>query len=68
MDEKLKEYPCVEIDGVLHITVSGSRCACGKKYEYADIDMANTIVVRSPLLWRTLQEVTCAMCLESAQK
>ena len=68
-DNDLREYPCVKVDGTLHITVDGSRCACGMRYEYAHpLDSADTLVVPSPLLWRTISEVSCRKCRETVMK
>lgn len=62
-DNRFDEYPCVNIGDVLHITVSGTTCACGREYVYAkELDSADTLIVRSPLLWRTLSEVDCRKC------
>lgn len=57
-DNKFTEYPCVYIDGVVHITITGFDCECGETYEYAE----------HPLLWRTLLEVTCRKCLIAIEK
>ena len=64
MRDELTEYPCVKIGEIIHITVSGSRCACGREYDYEEqaSSLKNTLIIRSPLLWRTLTEVTCPAC------
>lgn len=62
----LTEYPCVEIDGILHITIDGNQCACGRSYSFATIpEPDRTLVIKSPLFWRTLPEVECALCREA---
>lgn len=68
MNEKIREYPCVKIDGTIHITISGSECECGKSYSYDPIpEPKDTLIVSSPLLWRTLPEVTCIKCRRSIE-
>lgn len=61
-ENDLREYPCVKVDGTIHITVDGSSCACGECYEYAKMASDNTLVVMSPLRWRTISEVSCRKC------
>ena len=62
-DNDLREYPCVKVDGTLHITIDGTHCYCGLKYEYAEFpNSEDTFVISSPLLWRTLSEVTRRKC------
>ena len=68
MSIKIKEYPCVKIGGRTHITVSGHECACGKRYEYAKhIVSKDTLIVKSPLLWLTISEISCPKCREIAE-
>lgn len=52
MTDRFAEYPCVKIDGKIHVTKSGSECKCGKEYEYS----------KHPIIRRTLSEVTCIKC------
>lgn len=67
MEDKLEEYACVNIDGVLHITISGSQCACGKRYSFTTlIESGNYHGGPTPLLWLPACEVTCVMCREIA--
>lgn len=56
---KFDEYPCVRIDGMLHITTSGANCLCGQSYQYIQKGKKTT-----PLLWRTIGEIDCRKCKE----
>ena len=68
-DDKFKEYPCVKVSGIIHITISGNKCKCGKNYRIEPMpESKDTLVVKSSLLWRTLPEVTCWKCKERAME
>ena len=64
------EYPCIKIGETIHITVTGSKCACGRDYDYEEqaTSPKDTVIIKSPLIWRTLSEVTCPACQNEATK
>lgn len=64
MARYLGDIPCVKIGGYVHITVSGSECLCGCKWNYAD----PFVDKKTNLIWRTIEAVTCPDCIERNQK
>lgn len=60
MAKHFGDLPCAKINGVIHITVSGSDCLCGQGWNYADPFADKS----TNLIWRTIEGVTCPVCKE----
>jgi hypothetical protein len=57
------DIPCAKLNGVFHITKSGTECLCGAKWQYAYTD-ENRPQERRNIVWRELDVVTCDKCRE----
>jgi len=53
------DIPCVNLNGVIHITVSGTKCLCGQSYKYSKPDREGDNV---NIIWREIEVVTCEKC------
>lgn len=58
------DFPCAKIGGCVHITVSGSKCLCGREWNYDD-SFADK---KTNLIWRTIDAVTCPECIVRNQE
>lgn len=66
MSKYYGDMPCVNLNGIVHITVSGTKCACGRGWAYgkgrrSDGKFAN-------IVWRTDDAVTCTKCKEKIRE
>lgn len=57
------DIPCVKLDGIIHITKSGTECLCGTKWLYSYSD-ENRPEKKHNIIWRELDVVTCNKCKE----
>lgn len=55
------EIPCVKINGIQHITISGTECLCGQSYTYGRPINRHDMTCNN-LIWRELESVTCETC------
>lgn len=55
------DIPCVKINGIQHITISGTECLCGQPYTYGK-PMNRHSMTCNNLIWRELESVTCKTC------
>ena len=55
------DIPCVKINGIQHITISGTECLCGQPYTYGK-PMSRHSMTCNNLIWRELESVTCETC------
>lgn len=60
MSKYYGNLPCVKLNGVIHITVSGTQCLCGGTYTYGRPSRSEKKCVN--IIWRTFDVVTCDMC------
>lgn len=59
------DIPCVNISGVIHITVNSKECLCGHAWSYeAPFLYAREGTKRTNIIWRRLEAVTCRRCKE----
>lgn len=57
------DIPCVKIDGIIHITTSGTECLCGCKWRYGYVNKDRP-EGRHNIIWRELDIVSCNKCRE----
>ena len=55
------DIPCVKIGNLIHITVSGTLCLCGKRYSYGKPTSRDNLS-SSNIIWRELEAVSCNIC------
>lgn len=59
------DIPCVRLNGIVHITVSGTKCLCGASYRYSHPDrMGNA----GNIIWRDIEAVTCEKCRQKKEE
>lgn len=57
------DIACTKINNKVHITVSGTKCLCGKEWTYGKPNNRDTLET-SNIIWRDLDGVTCDRCKE----
>lgn len=57
------DIPCARLDGIIHITKSGTECLCGAKWRYSYVNKDRP-QKRNNIIWRELDVVTCGKCKE----
>lgn len=62
MSKHYGDIPCVNLNGTIHITVSGTKCLCGAEYAYGRPNRTEKKCVN--IIWRTLEAVSCTKCKE----
>ena len=65
MAQHYGDIPCVNLSGVIHATVSGSRCACGCEWHYGVSNRSGKFV---NIIWRSKDAITCKDCLRAMEK
>lgn len=60
MAKSYGDIPCVKLGSVIHITLSGNWCACGRKYAYGRPSRSEHKCVN--IIWREIDAVTCPIC------
>lgn len=60
MSKHYGDLPCVNLNGTIHITVSGTKCLCGGTYTYGRPTRAEKKCVN--IIWRKPEAVTCVTC------
>jgi len=55
------DIPTVELTGVRHVTISGTKCLCGLDYAYGTIDREGH---SCNIAWRNLESISCEKCKE----
>lgn len=55
------DLPCAKLAGVIHLTVSGTQCACGHPWRYGMTERDNGKFVN--IIWRDKKAITCPKCL-----
>lgn len=53
------DIPCIKLGNEIHITVSGTKCLCGRSYQYSKPSRENKC---ENIIWRELEVVTCEKC------
>lgn len=57
------DIPCAKLDGIIHITKSGTECLCGAKWQYGYVNKDRP-QEKHNIIWRELDTVTCNKCKE----
>lgn len=60
MSKHYGDFPCVNLNGKIHITVSGTQCLCGREWAYGRPSRSEKKCVN--IIWRTINAVTCDEC------
>lgn len=60
MAKHYDELPCVKLSGVVHLTVSGTRCACGHQWP---LDASDRDTKLDNIIWLDKAAITCPGCL-----
>jgi hypothetical protein len=57
------DIPCVNLDGQIHITKSGTKCICGRGWKcgFWNPDRPE---LKYNIIWREFDAVTCEKCKE----
>jgi hypothetical protein len=55
------DIPCTKLNGIIHITKSGTECLCGVKWQYGYINKDRP-QEKPNIIWRELDAVTCNKC------
>ena len=58
------DIACTKINNKIHITISGTKCLCGKEWKYGKPSNRDTLET-SNIIRRDLEAVTCERCIES---
>lgn len=66
MSKYYGDIPCINLNGVVHITVSGTKCTCGREWAYGKGRRCDGRFVN--IIWRTADAVTCAECKEKIKE
>jgi hypothetical protein len=53
------DIPAVNLGGVIHITISGTECLCGVKWNYGTVDRSGN---SNNIIWRELESISCKEC------
>lgn len=61
------DIPCTKLNGVIHITKSGTECLCDKKWTYGRPSNRESLHSNN-IIWRELDAVTCSACKEIFEK
>jgi len=62
MSKHYGDLPCVNLNGTIHITVSGTKCLCGGAYTYGRPSRTEKKCVN--IIWRKPEAVSCTKCKE----
>lgn len=65
MSKHYGDIPCVNLNGVTHITTSSSKCACGQEWMYGHKNRGGKY---KNIIWRTLNAVNCPECIKKYEK
>lgn len=60
MSKHYGDIPCVNLNGVIHITAGASKCACTKEWIYGHKSRGGKF---KNIIWRNKEAVTCPDCL-----
>ena len=55
------DIPCVNIDGLVHITINATSCLCGRGYVYGK-PVRRDDSQSFNIIWREIDAVSCAEC------
>ena len=61
------DLPCAKLAGTIHLTVSGTRCACGRPWHYG-MSYSRTGAGFVNIIWRDKAAITCPECLAYLEK
>lgn len=59
------DLPCVNIDGVVHLTTSAKNLACGGTWHYGVSIKGSKF---QNIIWRDKQAITCKECLKKLEE
>lgn len=66
MSKHCGDIPCANLNGIIHITISGTKCACGREWAYGRPSRSEKKCVN--IIWREKEAVTCPDCLAAYEK
>ena len=64
MAKNYGDIACTKINNKIHITISGTKCLCGKEWTYGKPSNRDTLEMNN-IIWRDIEAVTCDRCIES---
>ena len=62
MSKHYGDLPCVNLNGTIHITISGTKLVCGKEWAYGRPSRSEKRCIN--IIWRKPEAVTCVKCKE----